>query len=346
MAQHRPVGYKLAEFTIKNGVRWSAYHEFLRPAAKENKNLRILKSTRVHKVLFDEAKRATQVLVSPDNDFGKVMRISARREIIVSSGAIQTPQILKLSGVGPAEELLKHNIELVHDSPNVGSNYFDHMSLPLFVSIEKPASVTKNKVLTFKAMTDYLLHGAGVMGNPGVVGVGSAQNDSFGVILFGLGTVDEQLFRDIANYRQNTFRAVFPMHANSSQEGIIFLSSCHLPKSRGTVSLRSDRIGDSPAIDPNYLAEDYDVECMRRAIRFSVDTVESQPFVELGARIHWPKLKECEELAPTDGQLEANRPSDEYLECFIRVAAITTYHPGGTCAIGSAEDSVLDEELK
>jgi choline dehydrogenase len=346
LAQNRPFGYKLAEFTIKNGVRWSAYHEFLRPAGKKNKNLKILKATRVHKVLFDDSKRATHVLVSADSDLGKVTKISARREIILSAGAIQTPQILKLSGIGATEELAKLNIKTVHDSPKVGTNYFDHMSLPLFVSLDQPASVTKAKVLTVGALTDYLLHGSGVMGNPGVVGVGSAQNDTYGVIMFGLGTVDEDLFRGIANYRKDTFRAVFPKFENSSQEGVIFLSSCHLPKSRGTVTLLSNRIDDSPEIDPNYLAEDYDVECMKRAIRFSVETVQSQPFVDLGAKIYWPKLKECAEVAPTSSELTTNRPSDEYLECFIRVAAITTYHPGGTCAIGSTADSVLDDALK
>lgn len=126
----------------------------------------------------------------------------AKHEIILSAGAYQTPQILKLSGIGPEIELKSLNITVVKDVPSLGSNLFDHMHMPLYVSISEPIiSLTMDKVISADEILKYLLHGTGFYSNFGVVGYAVTQNGS-AVGLFGTGSIDEKLFRGVSNYNK------------------------------------------------------------------------------------------------------------------------------------------------
>lgn len=91
------------------------------------------------------------------------MVISAKKEIILSSGSIKTPHLLLLSGIGPELELKNHNINLISKSESVGKNLHDHLNMPLYVSITKPISVTLGKILSLKSVLNYLIHGKGIL---------------------------------------------------------------------------------------------------------------------------------------------------------------------------------------
>lgn len=145
--------------------------------------------------------RASSVLTSPENNFQNIHLIHAKREIILCAGAYQTPQILKLSGIGPDAELKSLNITVVKNVPSIGSNLFDHINMPLYVSIDSPISLTKDKVITAAEILKYLLHGNGFYSNFGVIGFATNQtNHGEAVGLFGVGSIDEKLFRDVSNY--------------------------------------------------------------------------------------------------------------------------------------------------
>uniref|UniRef100_A0A182QPL4 Glucose-methanol-choline oxidoreductase N-terminal domain-containing protein n=1 Tax=Anopheles farauti TaxID=69004 RepID=A0A182QPL4_9DIPT len=332
-----------ARYNIRNGIRWSSYHAYLRPAF-DRPNLSILTSTSVVKVLFDETKRTKAIVVKKIGLDHAPVNVSVGREVILCAGALQTPQLLKLSGIGPKLELQRHGIELVHDSPHVGKNYFDHLNLPLFVSINTTASVTVDKVLSVKTVMQYLNYGQGVLATTAIAGIGRQREGHHGVILFGMGSVDEQSLRHVSNMKQETFRAFFPSYQNASQEGFLFLSTCYQPQSRGTIYLRDRHIGSVPFINPNYLKDHADIECMTKAVRLAARAVRTQAFRKIGAHLHWPRIKRCSNFGPPDDERE--EPSDRFIECILRTSALTGHHPGGTAAIGDNVGAVVDSKLR
>lgn len=286
------------------------------------------------------------MLISHERDLKKTKTIRTTKEIIISAGAINSPQILKLSGIGPRHELINQEIEIIHDSPLVGRNLFDHINAPLFVSIKEPESATRNKIVSISEWYKYFRYGKGVLSNPAVAGFATSTIKHHGVALFGMGSVDESALRAIANYKPNIFRTLFPLYLNASQEGFILLNTCYKPMSRGSIQLKSNHISTPPLINPNYLSQRQDVKCIQNAIRLSVKLLQTNAFRKIGVRIHWPKLKACSKFGPTSNDYLTNNPSDEYLECVIRYGGLTAHHPGGTCAMGNYNTNVLDQYLR
>lgn len=143
-----------------------------------------------------------------------------------------------------------------------------------------------------------------------------------------------------------TFRAIFPYYANSSQEGLVLLNACNQPISRGQLSLVSVQAADRIRVNPNYLKDSNDVSCVIRAIRLAVEIMSSKPFRRMGAKIVWPRFKNCRSFGPFEEDFITNQPSDHYLECLIRTSGTTAHHPGGTCAIGKQSYSPLDNEFR
>lgn len=331
----RNVTINLGRFTTKRGLRHSVFHEYLRRAYK-HRNLSIMVHAKVSKIEFDANKDAVSVVVGTAQQ--KTSRVHARREIILSAGSIHSPHILKLSGIGDEGELASVGINLLHQSSGVGENLFDHMNFPLFVSINETASVTKTKILSAGEIYRYLIDGSGVLSTTAVVG--TARSADYGMILFGMGSSDEQALKHVANYETEAFRAFFPLHLNASQEGCTVLCTCLLPKSRGTVKIDPSNINGNPLIDPEYLKDDYDLLCIRNAVRMTIKMISTEAFRRLDAKIHWPRLKACENFGPFDEDVSFV-PSDRYLDCLIRQGGLTGHHPGGTCSIGSVVDSKL-----
>lgn len=329
------VTFKLAKFTSKKGMRHSVFHEYLRRAYK-HKNLSIMVHAKVVKIEFNENKEAISVIISTKS---QLARAHAKREIIISAGSIHSPHILKLSGIGDEGELKSVGISLLHHSPHVGENLFDHMNFPLFVSINETASVTRSKVLSTVEIYRYLIDGSGALSTTAVVGTGHL--DDYGMILFGMGSTDERALKHVANFETETFRAFFPLHANTSQEGFTALNTCLLPKSRGTVKLNPANIHDNPLIDPEYLKNDYDMLCMRNAVKMTISMISTEAFKKIGATVHWPKEKACKNFGPFDEDAESFSVNDRYLDCLIRQAALTGHHFAGTCAVNSVVDSDL-----
>lgn len=165
------------------------------------KNLKILLNSRVHRVLFDERKRAIGVIVSEDNFKRKLRTIKFRKEVILSAGAFHTPQLLKLSGIGSSRELNRFKIPVEHNSTMVGRNLYDHISMPLYVTINESMTITSSKVLSIGEILNYLLHGEGALSNFGVIGYISKRN--YGIGVFGVGSIDERVLRRITNTEQD-----------------------------------------------------------------------------------------------------------------------------------------------
>lgn len=322
-----------ARFTVKEGKRWSVYDEFIVPLLNHPK-LHIMTHTLVSKIVLvgkdGGEKRAIGVELSNKKGF-----IRARKEIILSAGAVQSPQILLISGIGPKIELSALKIPHHVENKYVGQNLFDHMNIPLYVTIDSPISVTKSKVLSVSEVTKYLLTGTGIFASSNMIGTATRKGSSAGIILFGVGSVDEASLRQISNLDFDAFKNVFSHHMNTSQEGFVLLPTCYHPKSRGSISLHSRSINEYPQIDPDYFSHPDDIACTKEAIRLAMQLIDSETFEKIGARIAWPRLTQCINI-------DFQNNFDEYLECLIRTVGMTGHHPGGTCAMGK----VVDQEMR
>ncbi|CAD7092437.1 unnamed protein product [Hermetia illucens] len=336
--------FKLARYNIKEGLRYSTYETFLRPSFGRT-NLKILSNTLARKIIIRDG-IAEGVLIESSEQTNKYFQITATKEVILSAGAFQTPQLLHVSGVGPKKVLDRIGVKQVYNSVNVGSNLHDHFHLPLFVSIDAKASLTVRKILSLGEIVKYVKTREGHFSNFAVIGDIKTDNDATASTIFATGAVDEKALMKISNFNREDFRALFPLYHNSSQEGFVLLSSCLQPQSRGVVRARSSDIEVPPLIDPRYAQNQSDVECIIKSVRNGVKVIMSEPFQSLKAKIHWPKIKNCSAYGPLNRDFFINEPSDKYLECLIRTVGLTGHHPGGTCSMGSRLDSVVDNRLR
>ncbi|XP_075979560.1 neither inactivation nor afterpotential protein G [Anticarsia gemmatalis] len=345
--------------TIKEGGRHSSLDAYLKPVLKR-RNLHVLLKTQAVSIRFENNTASSLYILQNHRELDNIF---AKKEIILCAGAIKTPQLLMLSGIGPLKVLERLKIKVISSNEHVGANLHDHMNMPVYVSIQRPISITLAKVFTFGTVSEYFWKSSGLLAFPPLSGV-EYQNNS-AVMLFSMGTASERLLRDLSNYKPQVFRDTFPFYNVSQKEGFMFLSTCVQPKSRGSVTLADSITSAPPVVDPNYLEQFSDVQCMIKAIRRAEKLISSKPFQDIGARIHWPRPERClslwrytkeEQKGPVIkrrrfkdqpkpkpmSSMPPASPPDQFLECIIREVAVTGHHAGGTCAGGT----VVDNELR
>ncbi|MEL7030838.1 MAG: choline dehydrogenase [Pseudomonadota bacterium] len=311
-------GFGPYQRTIHEGERWSASFAYLRPIEKERPNLTILSTALVSKVVFHGGKvHGVETVAKPG---AEPEVIQATQEVILCAGAVQSPQILQLSGIGPADALRKQGVTCVYDSKNVGANLQDHLDVTVIHEMtEKASAYSKQAGLKKLAVgIKYLISKSG----PGADNF--LQAGAFLKTREGLDRPDIQLhlvnamMRDHGNYDYK--RDGFTIH------------SCQLrPESRGTVMIASNDPFEHPAIDPNYLATEGDRITMRESVKM---------MREIAGQNALSPLRGQEALPGADVQ------SDDEIDTFIRTYGETIYHPVGTVAMGIQDDAPVDGELK
>ena len=328
-------GFSSIQQTIRKGVRSSTSLEYLGNTASR-KNLHIAVNSHVTKVAIKD-KKATGVYVVRD---GRKQFIKAKKEVIVSAGAIGSPQILMLSGVGPKEHLKQFGIEVVADLP-VGQNLQDHQMTLMFSNINQKISITGGSKTSMLSKIKYNLFGSGPLATGAADGMGFFYLDES---KRGKTYADMQFmffsFLTYINYFKFTDEVVKEYLAQDpNEEGFTtFVSPTH-QKSVGTIKLKSADPFDYPAIDPRYLTDKRDMEEFLGGIRIWEKMMETPAMKKLGVKIEQHKLSIC-------SQHEFR--SDAYWECYVRHLAVTVYHHCGTCKMGAASDptSVVDPELR
>ncbi|XP_053611728.1 neither inactivation nor afterpotential protein G isoform X2 [Plodia interpunctella] len=347
--------------TIRHGMRYGTLDAYLKPALKR-KNLHVLLNTKAISIRFENNTASSLYILKNHRDLDNVF---VDKEIILSSGAIMTPQLLIQSGIGPRKLIQRLRIKPVVSNERVGENLHDHMNIPVYVSIKKPISLTLAKLFSFSTFWDYFWRNQGLLSYPPIAGI-EYQNSS-ALILFSMGTASETLLREISNYKHKVFRSTFVFHNDTRREGFMFLATCAQPRTRGSIKVADTSSSTPPVVDPNYLHNGHDVRCIIKAMRRAEQLVSSGPFQDIGARIHWPRPERCLSLwsysrQDWTGSLRRNKikgktsqepqrtprpsqppsPPDEYLECIVRELAVPGHHVGGTCAGGS----VVDDQLR
>jgi choline dehydrogenase len=308
------VGY--FQLTTRNGWRDSAAAAYLRPAATR-RNLSILTDTQVGRILF-AGNRAVGVTCRSG---ATVRTIAAKRGVVLAAGAIQSPQLLMQSGIGPGDELRRFGIPVKIDRPAVGQNLQDHLQFRLIYRIAKP--VTTNDALhtlwgRFKLGWDWLVH------RRGALAVGINQGGLFARLQPEAKTPDIQfhvatLSADMAGGKVHDFSGMT-------------LSVCQLrPQSRGAITLASADPFDRPRIHANYLAAEGDRRFAVASIAFARKLAATAPLSDYIAA----------EVTPGPAV-----QSDDDILRFARSNGATIFHPAGTCRMGADEDAVVDPNVR
>ncbi|MEL6767411.1 MAG: GMC family oxidoreductase N-terminal domain-containing protein [Pseudomonadota bacterium] len=307
------VGY--FQMTADRGRRCSTAVAYLRPAEKRE-NLALFVNSPVERLLLD-GRRVTG-LVAHIGGADTVMR--ARREVVLSAGAIGSPQLMMVSGLGPAEELGVHGIEVTAALEGVGRNLQDHLQARPVYKCTVPTINTEVRSLARKAAmaAEYALFRTGPMTMAASLGTGFLKTRP------DLATPDIQFH-------------IQPWSADSPAEGPHRFSAFTAsvlqlrPESAGHLSLRSASMKDHPAIHPNYLATRTDCETLVAGIRVARRIAAEAPLKDLVTVEHAPG-PEAE--------------SDEALLDWARSTSTTIYHPTGTCKMGQDKAAVVDHRLK
>jgi choline dehydrogenase-like flavoprotein len=299
----------------KDGRRYNAARAYLQSAGS-TANLQVLPNCQVRRILF-EGRRAVGVVYGRR---GREQTLYARREIILSGGAFGSPQLLMISGVGPAEHLQQHGIGAVHNAQEVGSNLQDHC--------DYTANLRANAKGLFGLTVPVLVRGLGELINylthgRGMLTSNAAEAGGFVKSAPDLTRPDLQLHFCIGLVDDHNRKIHFATGMS--------LHVCVLrPKSRGQVRLAGADIGDAPLIDPNFLSHPDDLETLVRGAEIVQNIFRAPALAALGGRYLYG--------SGNDGAAA--------LRTLIRERADTIYHPVGTCRMGSDDRSVVDEQLR
>lgn len=312
-------GFGRSQFTIKNGRRCSAAVAFLRPAMTRA-NLTVLTGALTTRVLF-RGTRATAVEYLKD---GVLVHAEASHEIIVSGGAFNTPQILMLSGIGPADHLKSHGIQPRLDLP-VGQNLQDHLASLIFWMRDSGSTFRDN--MRFDRMSANMIRAYLFGTGPCTVVPGGLH--AFIKTRPELAVPDiEFMFRGVPPKTHLWFPGIKPMYV----DGYGIRPTLLHPESRGAVTLRSANPHDAVRIAYNFFTAPNDLPTLREGFKRGREIGQQAAMAEFRGKETSPGL----EVVETDDQIDA----------FIKRTAMTAHHPCGTAKMGTGRDCVLDPELR
>lgn len=315
-------GVGLFQINTKNGMRMSTAKAYLHPALKRS-NLTLISKAHVSRVLFD-GKNAIGVEYLLN---GKKEQVLADKEVILSGGAINSPQLLQLSGVGPEEVLEPLDIEVVHNSPAVGRNLQDHLGMDYLYTSTKP---TLNDEL--HPWWGKLLAGVKyVLTRRGPLSLSINQAGGFIKTSPELEQPDIQLYFSPVSYTRAPVGKRPLMNPDPFSGFLLGLSNCRTT-SRGYLQIKSKDPLQAPLIQPNYLSTDEDVQTLLAGVKYLRKMAQTDAFKEVIV----------DEIRPGPDYV-----TDEQLIDDIRSYAWTVFHPSSTCRMGpNPADNVVDHQLK
>ncbi|MFZ4479976.1 MAG: GMC family oxidoreductase [Rhodoferax sp.] len=307
-----------AQVTQKNGERWSAAKGYITPHLARP-NLTVITQAHTQRIVL-EGKRAVGAEFLQE---GQARQVRARREVILSGGAFGSPQLLMLSGIGPAAHLRQHGIAVAHDLPGVGQNLHDHVTTVLIYR-------TQRKEATFGISWSGLVQI--------VRSIFEWRKQRKGIITSNVAESQAFLFADKAEKSPDIQLAlctgIVDDHTRKNHLGHGYTLHVTLmrPKSRGNVTLQSAKAGDAPLIDPQFLSDPRDMAILVKGTQIGFDIMQSAAFTPYRGQMLYP----------------LERDNTVQIEQFLRDHADTEYHPCSTCKMGPSDDpmAVVDARLR
>jgi len=305
-------GVGFYQVTQKNGERHSAADAYLQPVL-DQANLTAVTGAQVTRVRFD-GREAVGVEYVPDGS-DEPETVDASEEVILSAGAINSPQLLMLSGIGPAAHLDEHDISVVHELPGVGRNLQDHLNAKVNYACKKP--ITLDGADSLWNLLKYLVLKRG----PLTSNIAEAG---------GFTSVSETDDRPDIQFHFGPSYSINHGFDNPDGHGFWLSALCLRPESRGQITLQSADPFDDPVIDPQYLTEEADLEVLLEGVKLVRDILQAEPFDDYRGELVSP---------------DVDMDSDEKLKEHIRETAETLYHPVGSCKMGDDDMAVVDDCL-
>ena len=307
----RQEGFGAMHMTVKNGRRWSTANAYLRPAMRRP-GLSVRSGVLVRRILLED-RRAVGVEYARN---GTTCRVQANREVILSAGAVGSPHLLQLSGIGPAETLRAAGIAIQHDLPGVGQNLQDHLEFYFQFRCKQPITLNARLGLfsKFRIGSRWLLCKSGLGATNHFESCGFIRSHA------GLKAPDIQYHFLPAAMRYDG-KAAFNGHGFQLHVGH------NKPSSRGRIAARTARPEDPPGIRFNYLATEDDRQGFRRAVRLTREIMQQpamQPY-------------RGSEIQPGEAVV-----SDDEIDAYIRRSVESAYHPSCSCKMGTDDMAVVD----
>ncbi|ERM81295.1 hypothetical protein P872_10100 [Rhodonellum psychrophilum GCM71 = DSM 17998] len=315
------LGASMLQFNIKNNRRHSAASAFLKPVLLR-KNLMVRTGCHVSKIIIKDGK-AEAVLILLEN--GQTEEIYCSKEIILSAGAIQSPQILMLSGIGNQEYLKDFGIDPIHHLPGVGQNLQDHVWSP----VSSWSSVLTNNEVTkpfnmLKALMQYLLFKRGPLGNSPLNANAFLKSDN------ALERPDLQLHFLPAAIADDYSTDIYDLKTYPRKSGFSIMVILIRPQSKGFIGLNSNKPTDPPLIQPDFFRSKEDLAVLKKGMLMAKKIMEVSSLQQFNkGEIYLP-----------------NDFSDTNLEIHIKKSLETLYHPVGTCKMGNDPMAVVNARLQ
>ncbi|KAK0159394.1 hypothetical protein PV328_010273 [Microctonus aethiopoides] len=355
-----PTGFCPTQANLRHGRRVSASKAYLRPI-RNRKNFILSKRSFVTKIVIDPISKIARGVSFRKN--GKDYYVEALKEVILSAGSLNSPQILMLSGIGPREHLIHHGISVIEDLP-VGLNLQDHVSMAaLTFLVNDSVTITERRIATdFKSTFDYLARGIGPLTVPAgaealafvntrkITESNEINNSNFTMnqfennqpdieLVFGIGSMAGDVsgsLRSIFGLSDDWYYKVFNHYIGHDAFSIVPIV-LH-PKSRGRVSLKSSNPFDWPKLNANYFDDEEDLQTLVRGIKKAIEVASTNPFKRYNATLLPVKFPGCYHLV---------FDTDEYWSCVCRHISSTLGHFVGTCKMAPKNSGgVVDSKLK
>ena len=320
------VGASLFQFTIKNGRRHSVASAFLKPVMNRP-NLTVIAHAHITQILIQNDRAVGVEFLTGKN---KMQQAMARKEVILSAGAFQSPQLLMLSGIGPIDALRSAGITVKKELSGVGQNLQDHVFTGISsLSSQRGSSANFHlKPLNqLKGLAQFFLS------KTGPLTIGPLEAVAFmhtNLSQAGVQSPDMQFHFVPAHFGNDDKTDVYKLNTYPHTDGYTILPTLLKPKSRGYVGLRSANPLDAPVIQPNYFADEADRHVLIQGMRKAIEIIQADAFGPYSLGIDVP----------------ADYSSDDALWQHIQAKVETVYHPVGTCRMGSDEGAVVDDTLR
>ncbi|KAK2580031.1 hypothetical protein KPH14_012318 [Odynerus spinipes] len=351
----KQTGFTYSHATVRDGLRCSTAKAFLRKASKR-KNLHICKNSVVEKILVREDSRTAYGVKFRNG--GKEYTVRANLEVILSAGAVQSPQLLMLSGIGPIDHLHRLNISVIQDTPGVGANLQDHVAIGgIAYLVDPPSKESESKGFTYvlpklissKSIRQFAREKSGPLYTVPVCEAmafvntkyANASEDYPDIQLFlssSSDNLDGGMFGKRAcgltdDFYANVFEKILYRDTYSTMPLLL------RPNSRGYVKLKSKDPKDHPIIVPNYFDDPRDLDILVEGAKFVHKMSQTNAMKSINARPNPNTIPACSIF---------QFPSDDYWRCHARHYTMTIYHPTGTCKMAPAGDptAVVDSRLR